>query len=957
MSTIMRHLFNGPNWAWVLFWSWNLIFIAVMLLGYAPLVLLPTISAVMAGTIPLIFVVTAVVLTIIPIVAIGVALVGLRHTPERLFAFAYAVEWPLMFILLLRFFVIRDATPVVNLVISVGLVGMATLLWQILDRAIDTRGLALTIVRAMGLTFLLLVYLYTSIWIAFYALPLAAMLVRGVIELVVGFFRILASLDWRSIVMFFSSSPFILLGGVLMAYTATLFIVTPIAVPIIAVRAWWQGLRALIGRTNALQASALVAVVMVGCSTAFVLANQQPQRDAFALLNQPPATIGQARVLTQQEETLRAGLLNMFLAQFRYISATGEVKHIGEIYNFALGVPREQGNVIQSLYEVVAHPLLYETVIQPDSSKVFDGRALREEPAQAEKLYKAYFDARIIDGEHDTIANTVRSTWSASQAEAALQAVDDREILLVHQEVNVTEHGDWAEIELYEVYQNQTTQRQEVVYYFSLPESAVVTGVWLGNSDNRDTRFTYRVAPRGAAQATYRNEVRRNMDPALLEQIGPRQYRLRIFPIEARTWENNPVLGRIPSKAGVPMHMWFTFRVLIQDNVWSLPRLAESRNVYWDVATTRTVNGKALSSDSQSWLPTSIPATSAIKPAAHRIEFASGDVVIARPLAANDLPKLNNNLHAAIVLDRSRSMAKYATEVKQALARLATLGNADVYLTASVYRGEKPSRVNLSALDVDHIEYIGGQHAGELLAQFDALRGSDKYDVIFVLTDGTGYELGDSGVKVLIPNAPVWMVHLGGALPLGYDDATLEAIQASGGGVTGSVQEALNRLTVALNPKAPSPNDATADATIDWVDGYMWIATPGTKSVNATTNDDFAPFAARRVILDAMYRNRSNLRQLTTLDQLHAIAIKQSIVTPFSSMIVLVNTRQEQLLKQLEAQGDRFDREVEQVGETLPPAAPDVTGVPEPHEWLLLALGAAMLVWYGAKNRLRFRRI
>jgi hypothetical protein len=66
------------------------------------------------------------------------------------------------------------------------------------------------------------------------------------------------------------------------------------------------------------------------------------------------------------------------------------------------------------------------------------------------------------------------------------------------------------------------------VYYFSLPESAVITGVWLGDSPDRNQRYEYTVAPRGAAQAVYRNEVRRNMDPALVEQIGPRQYRLRV---------------------------------------------------------------------------------------------------------------------------------------------------------------------------------------------------------------------------------------------------------------------------------------------------------------------------------------------------------------------------------------------------------------------------------------------
>ena len=37
--------------------------------------------------------------------------------------------------------------------------------------------------------------------------------------------------------------------------------------------------------------------------------------------------------------------------------------------------------------------------------------------------------------------------------------------------------GDTIELELHEVYENQTANQQEVVYYFSLPESAVITGL------------------------------------------------------------------------------------------------------------------------------------------------------------------------------------------------------------------------------------------------------------------------------------------------------------------------------------------------------------------------------------------------------------------------------------------------------------------------------------------------
>jgi hypothetical protein len=106
-----------------------------------------------------------------------------------------------------------------------------------------------------------------------------------------------------------------------------------------------------------------------------------------------------------------------------------------------------------------------------------------------------------------------------------------------------------------------------------------------------------------------------------------------------------------------------------------------------------------------------------------------------------------------------------------------------------------------------------------------------------------------------------------------------------------------------------------------------------------------------------MQEQRGALDELDTLDYLHEIAVEQGIVTPYSSMIVLVNERQEELLDELEARGDRFQREYEQVGETAPQNPFAVTGVPEPEEWLLIAVAAGTLGWYAYTKRLVPRRV
>jgi hypothetical protein len=145
---------------------------------------------------------------------------------------------------------------------------------------------------------------------------------------------------------------------------------------------------------------------------------------------------------------------------------------------------------------------------------------------------------------------------------------------------------------------------------------------------------------------------------------------------------------------------------------------------------------------------------------------------------------------------------------------------------------------------------------------------------------------------------------------------------------------------------------------VDVLDGYEWITVPAGHAapeigevITHAANDPFTAIAARRAILDAMYRQRGQITQVETLDRLHAIAVEQGIVTPYSSMIVLVNDRQELLLKELEMAEDRFQREQENVGTTTTASPFTVTGVPEPHEWLLIGLAAAILGWYLLKGR------
>ena len=180
---------------------------------------------------------------------------------------------------------------------------------------------------------------------------------------------------------------------------------------------------------------------------------------------------------------------------------------------------------------------------------------------------------------------------------------------------------------------------------------------------------------------------------------------------------------------------------------------------------------------------------------------------------------------------------------------------------------------------------------------------------------------------------------MGGKLPSAYEDNLLQTLQASRGGVTTDVMSALQRIS--------------ADTPGDRVDGYVWsvkaIAEP-TETETADA-DDFEPLAARQLVLQQS--RILDMTQLEALDRIHAIAKRTEIVTPYSSMLVLVNDRQRELLRQAEANSDRFDREVEDGEDTL--TQPNnllnsTASVPEPEQVLGLGVCAIALILLKRKH-------
>ncbi|WP_019501921.1 TIGR02921 family PEP-CTERM protein [Pseudanabaena sp. PCC 6802] len=896
----------------IFFWVSNICFLLIAYLGVLPFIGASFWADLLSGNLPFDLLLPFIGLVGAPTVStISRGVSGLKNRNEGSFSLAklyFGVEAPIVLLCLLRLFWLHELTPATTFILLSVLVCVASFTYELsqpTDRTNNGNKL-LAWMQMAAHSLMLLLGSYLLVICLFYALP--ALYLGGI------------GLIWS---VFFP--PLLPAAIALIA-----ILIMPLGLAIAYVQAWRRFHHTFAESRGKLIARAVTLGTIGAWLGLLAVVQMQPQDRVFAMLSQPTGDVSKRQELLQKSNFIREGLLNAYLARYRYPIINEENSIIGEFYTF-LRFPTEFVNWLQSAHNFVISPFVYNGTVK--------------DSAEAEALYAQFFDRPILRAEQKAIQLAVNATFDRASAKAGLLSVNQKKVLLTKQEVSVKEHGDWADVELHEVYINKTSQQQEIFYAFSLPESAVLTGVWLGDRDRKSASFPFTVSTRGAAQKVYNTEVQRRVDPALLEQVGPQSYRLRVFPIL-------PNFNRDATGKQSEMHMWMTYKVMGQvgspANGWPLPQLAERRNVFWDKNTKRTFNGQAIASEDK-WFEPLLPASSQIAPQQRQAILPNGDRVAVKPLRAQDY-RLPKGKRFAIVLDGSRSMASYQEEIRKNFkwleAKVEKDNDFDVFISATY--GAKPQRIdNLQDLKLPEGMFYGLLRPQEILQQFSKLQGNTTYDAAIVLTDQGNYELTDEKASVSKITAPLWMVHLGG-LPAAYDDATLDAISKSGGGVASSVAGVLERTATQA---------ALGSSVQNVADGYAWswessphASALDIKSDNSdrnTSKDNFLPLAARQVV--RYISQDADLTQVSELDRIHALAKRYNIVTPYSSMIVLVNDEQREALKKAENESDRFKRTVEDNQLPQPSSATgiptaNVSGVPEPDQWLLIGIVVLALV-------------
>jgi putative PEP-CTERM system integral membrane protein len=862
----------------LLFWISNITFLLILCVGFLPNIGMALARDSIGGTVPIDLMIPFVGLIGVPL---ATTIAGSKKqqakssVPLSLFELFYAIEAPILATCVIRLFMLRDLTTASSFLLVSGLLGFAgSCYWfwqQRQAEAVEQRG---NLFSLAGLSLFLLVSLYLVAIASFFILPVGIWILSHLEVLVL------------SITVF----PLFACGFAVSS--------APFGMLFVAQKLWWQNLQQSIERYGKWQVQSLVGVLAIVWLGILISIQSQPQIEAFALLKQQPVD---RSANLQKSEQIRQGLLNAYLADYRYLRKPDDLAVLNAYEWLKFPQPLVQG--LQNAYNLVTEPFTYQ--------------GTRSDREEAEKLYAEFFDIPIIRAEKDTIRRAVEANFNRSEVNAGLLSIDAKRVLLTNQQVKVTPHGDWADVELHETYQNQTSLQEEVFYYFSLPESATLTGIWLGEADNKALSYPFQVSTRGAAQKVYKEQVQRRVDPALLEQVGPQNYRLRVYPVLAQ---------------GQPMNMWMTYKVMKQGNSWPLPQLNERRNVYWNRNTNRTIDGKSVALNDQ-WLPDSISADKSA-PAVHQMTLPNGSKIIAKPFDSNGY-SLPQNKRLAIVLDGSYSMNSHRPELEKTIewlrSNILPHNQLDLYLTTS--GAAQPQLMPMASFKPDRAIFYGSIEQKQMLEQYESLRqtaANPKYDAVIAITDRGSYELSTDKDKPKSMSAPLWMVHLGG-LPFAYDDATLSMIQHSGGSVSTEIKTVMQRI-------ATLPSLGKDTSLLSVVDNYAWFLSQAVEPTAKPSDSGFDAIAARQWITQVSQSLQP--AQLKELDAVHVLAKRYNLVTPYSSMIVLVNDQQKQDLKNAEQGKDRFKRDGEDK-QQLPPSK--VSATPEPAEWLLMAILAVML--------------
>ena len=628
-----------------------------------------------------------------------------------------------------------------------------------------------------------------------------------------------------------------------------------------------------------------------------------------------------AEKIIKNDSSIQNILLNKYLSPYRFLGdSSGDT--LKRSYTHDVGLPDNLSENIQGMFYGLASPFIYQGKFYGDVSKSKD-------------IYEQLFDKSIQEGERNEIVSALKATNTKDSLRSGILDEEKQTVHLVSKKITAesSSNNTFARVTIEEEYENKSDETQEVYYEFTLPEGATVTGLWLGS----DLEEIGVIAPKGAASRVYNEQVRRQVDPALLEQIGPRQYRLKVYPILVEIEE----VGNQRVK--------FEYMTFTSPEGIELPKITKTRNVYENNKTDYQYFLNEEEVTANKILYTDV---NHCNDKAFTIETMAGNISFiphhlnpslknydCKTLSFTEIPEIKDK-KIAILLDTSYSnilndWTYYLNEYLEINSMLKDNKIEGYFFNNMV---SEPFEITSELLESG----IKSQNIGQT-DRLNALNKiDDSYDFIIMLTDSSDSDLEPNDIFTLNHNVPIYMFHMDNA-PQYQDDLT-QAVIKTGGKVVDDLFDV--RTFIALEEASNSEESELIE-----VDKYgTWIIGDGYSNLPG----DFDDILANQKAVSYLIQNMK--KYINGLDEIHKIAQEFGIVTPYSSYIALVTDRQKADLKRESEMFDRFEKDFEtgEVNLKRPQGSNilNIGGTPEPEEWALM-ITAAFLLLYLYRDKLK----
>ncbi len=868
----------------VLFWGFNSLYLLVSaLFSVAILSLLGSID------INISLALTLNIISILPILSIILYFKkDMKENPVNILTLFFGFEMPVFVLCLIRVLALRELTGIYVFIFFSLFAGIALLLAELSGYKSENKHIK----TAMTLVYetIMIIGAYLSFLALFYAVLLFAGLVKHLIS--INYIEVFV--DWLQFVFstgFISAIvSYLFLAAIFIFFIFAMFLalLTPVISFVLFYKKFQEKQKEL--QKPIITGAFAILYLFLGLCLSLQFNGFKFQNELTQYRNE--VNFEKRQELSKQFLKNHSGIqTDKYLARYKYFS-DNNADGVKYLFSKNLGFDSKASVFVQNIFNKCALPFVYQDK--------FDAK-------NANDAYQELFDENIQFAQKSKIQHAMKSTLFASQQDATLLDLDAKNVLLQEKYamVEFSKNSPAATVKIVETYKNMTNVNKEVYYEFSLPENSVITDLKLGDN----LQYQGKISPKGAARKTYESQVRINRDPALLEKAGPRQYTLRVYPVEPRAVQK----------------VQLEYVTLIKDGKVGLPVFSQKRNVFDRISTKCNifVNNEPTKPNDDGTISVWFEESDTV----YGFEYNKKYYYLSGKKQDVNIESLKK-YKTAMLLDTSYSdktnWARYLNEDK--IFEKVKNDKMDFYFFND--------RLGTKIKNLDDIEQINFGATKRL----DAInKVGSGYDLIVMLTDSSVFDKSDKIVKDI--KTPIYIIHTNSEIPPYINELTTTILK-SNGGIASSLEDAFEKFLIKQNKNIISLDDE-----------YVWSAS-AVKNIAVKPDDNLQKLFYSKIINELL--KNGDVKNIDLLEKVHKIAKEQGIVCDYSSYIALVNKQQEDLLALNEESQDKFSANMKTGQDNLVNDDPlEIQAVPEPQEWLLILTGFVFLLIMFFRKKLR----